>query len=330
LIASSHRFLEMLGQSSKRHLIIAHRGDSFRAPENTIEAALLAFEAGAPAWELDVQLTLDGVPIVLHDESLERTTDVVTRFANDPRAVQGFRVADFTLEEIRTLDAGSWFVSDAGGYRSARHFETLHTLEHERVEHYGSGRVQIPTLAEALTFTRDNNWLVNVEIKSFPDRPEGIVARVLEAIAATGTETIVLISSFEHSDLAELRDRGCQSALGALTSTPLHRTADYLADLIGADTFHTSAEVMGADSVAYRRSPGSQTLCGSLVAELSDRGIPTLVYTVNRFGPDSLATALYQAGVAAIFTDDPHGFRSEHAPVANDSMSIHSPADRAE
>jgi glycerophosphoryl diester phosphodiesterase len=304
--ASSNPFLAMLRDRASQNLIVAHRGDSFRAPENTLEAAQLAFEAGAPAWELDVQLTLDGVPVVLHDESLTRTTDVATRFAGDPRADHGFRVSDFTRAEIRSLDAGSWFVSD--GYRSARHFGTLDELLKSDLEHYQSGQVKVPTLEDALRFTRDHDWLVNVEIKSFPDRPPGIVARVLEEIAAAGMENRVLISSFDHTDLAELGDRGCQCALGALTSTPLHRTAEYLTNSLRVDTFHTSTEVMGADSVAYRRSPGSQSLNGSLVAELRDRGIPTLVYTVNDFGAESLADHLWQAGVAAIFTDDPFGF----------------------
>ena len=315
--ASLNPILAMLRDPSSQKLIVAHRGDSFRAPENTLEAAQLAFEAGAPAWELDVQLTLDGVPVVIHDESLTRTTDVATRFVNDLRANHGFRVSDFTLEEIRSLDAGSWFVSEAGGYRSAHHFGTRDALLASQLEHYQSGRVKVPTLAEALCFTRDHDWLVNVEVKSFPDRPPGIVARVLEEIWASSVENRVLISSFDHTDLAELGDRGCRCALGALTSTPLHRTADYLTKLLRVDTFHTSTEVMGADSVGYRRSLASQSLNGSLVAELRDRGIPTLVYTVNDFGVGRLADQIWRAGVAAIFTDDPFGFQQSRRQLVS-------------
>src|SRR5262245_3692480 len=84
-----------------RPMIVAHRGDSYRAPENTIEAARLGFEAGADAWELDVRLTADGVPVVIHDATLARTTDVARRFAGDPRAGLGFPVAAFTWVEIR-------------------------------------------------------------------------------------------------------------------------------------------------------------------------------------------------------------------------------------
>ena len=100
---------------------MAHRGDSFHAPENTLEAADLAHKAGADAWELDVQLTRDGVPVVLHDASLLRTTDVAARFKNDLRSTYGFRVSDFDWNEVRALDAGSWFVDKDADHDPPRH-----------------------------------------------------------------------------------------------------------------------------------------------------------------------------------------------------------------
>ena len=154
------------------------------------------------AWELDVQLTRDGVPIVLHDESLLRTTDVAVKFAGDPRGQDGFHVSDFDFDEVRSLDAGSWFVSEHGGPRSARDFGSLTRLDPAAVEHYASGRISIPTLSEALEFTREHDWLVNVEIKSFPERPRDSVEPVLKVIAETETASRVLISSFDHRDVA--------------------------------------------------------------------------------------------------------------------------------
>src|SRR5262249_33759263 len=100
---TGNRFLTLLLSERDYPVIIAHRGDSFHAPENTIEAARLGWRSGAAAWELDVQLTRDGVPVVLHDESLARTTDVATKFAGDPRGGDGFHVSDFDFSEVRTL-----------------------------------------------------------------------------------------------------------------------------------------------------------------------------------------------------------------------------------
>src|SRR5262245_59431253 len=85
-----------------RPWVIAHRGDSSRAPENTLEAGLAAHRGGADAWELDVQLSRDRVPVVIHDDSLLRTTDVAMRFPDDPRRVSGYLVGDFDLDELRS------------------------------------------------------------------------------------------------------------------------------------------------------------------------------------------------------------------------------------
>jgi glycerophosphoryl diester phosphodiesterase len=85
--------------------VIAHRGASFDAPESTRPAYLLAREQGADYLELDVQRTRDGQLIALHDDTLLRTTDIASKFParkNNP-------VSDFTLAELQTLDAGSWF-----------------------------------------------------------------------------------------------------------------------------------------------------------------------------------------------------------------------------
>ncbi len=278
-----------------------------RAPENTLESARLALKAGAHAWELDVQLTRDGVPVVLHDESLLRTTDVAARFQVDPRGLAGFRVSDFDYDEIRALDAGSWFVASAGGPRSARAFGSLDQLEPSSVALYSSGRVTIPTLTEALLWTKEHNWLVNVEIKSFPEGPPGLVERALDVIHQTGTAPRVLISSFDHSDVARANRPGREYALGILMLTPLYRTHEYATELVGADTVHVSAEVLGSLSVAYRREPAARSLRADLVAEFTKRDMPILVYTVNSDGSEGLAEHMASIDVDGLFTDDPQG-----------------------
>ncbi len=302
-----NRFLAILLEARAHPVIIAHRGDSFRAPENTLEAAELGFQSGAAAWELDVQLTRDGVPVVLHDESLLRTTDVAERFAGDPRAGDGFRVSDFDFDEVRSLDAGSWFISARGGPRSAREFGSLGQIKPSHLSRYVSGGVKIPTLAEALAFTREHDWLVNVEIKSFPERPRSSVEPILRVIAETETASRVLISSFDHRDVAAANVAGRAYALGILAMTPLHQVLRYTRELVGAETVHVSTDVVGCETVEYRTRRSPVSLEGELVAELSRGGVPTLVYTVNDKGPGSLAEDLAAIGVAGLFTDDPMG-----------------------
>ncbi len=278
-------------------------------PENTLEGRpflRLGIRRPMP-WELDVQSTRDGVPVVIHDESLLRTTDVAVRFASDPRGLNGFRVPDFDFEEIRTLDAGSWFVAAAGGPRSARDFGTLDWLDPARIAHFRSGAVLIPTLEEALIFTREHDWLVNVEIKSFPDHPPGLVERVLGVIAATGTADRVLISSFDHGDVVAADREGRRYGLGILLATPIHRLSDYAVDYVPCDTVHVSTEVLGFESVAYRRTRAANSLQHDIVDGLTGRGIPTLVYTVNHQVGGNLARHLAEIGVAGLFTDDPRG-----------------------
>ena len=204
-------------------------------------------------------------------------------------------------------------LGEEGRPRSARDFGSLARLDASQVEHYQSGRVVIPTLSEALAFTRDHDWLVNVEIKSFPERPRDSVEPVLRVIAETQTASRVLISSFDHRDVAAANLPGREYALGILTMTPLHEPGRYARESVGADTFHVSTEVVGTETVSYRRHRCPQSLEGDLVAELKRAGVPTLVYTVNDHGPGSLAENLAAIGVAGFFTDDPVGMKSSIA-----------------
>jgi glycerophosphoryl diester phosphodiesterase len=128
------------------HPVIAHRGSSAEAPENTLPAFEAAVQRGADAVELDVRLTADGAPVVIHDATLDRTTD------------RSGPVSALTLAELRSADAGSKFTPDGG----------------RTYPHRGQG-AQVPTLGEVLwTFPR---MPVLVEIKE--PRAQDAVRRVL-------------------------------------------------------------------------------------------------------------------------------------------------------
>ena len=117
-----------------RNIVIAHRGTTYWAPEETEAAMRWARNIGADYLELDLQRTKDGVLIALHDVNLRRTTNVETVFpdrADSP-------VSEFTLEELRQLDAGSWF-NKANPDRARKAFEGLDILTLEDVVRIAEG-----------------------------------------------------------------------------------------------------------------------------------------------------------------------------------------------
>ena len=109
--------LERLRSTRNRVLVVAHRGCSGRAPENTIAAFEMALEQGSDMIECDVRLTKDEEVVVFHDRALDRTTN-----GKGP-------VEQRTLEELKRLDAGSWFSSKFSGERIPTLSEVLHLLE---------------------------------------------------------------------------------------------------------------------------------------------------------------------------------------------------------
>ena len=179
----------------------AHRGASGYAPENTLPAFELALEQGADGFELDVQLTRDDEVVVIHDETLERTTDG-----------HGW-VADHSLEDLKKLDAS--FGRDA--YAGTR----------------------IPTLGEVFDLVRDTVTTVNVELKNSRMAYKGLEERVLALVEEHDMAHRVVISSFNHYSLRHLVGLGCELPLGALYSEPLWKPWQY-ATKLGATALHPS------------------------------------------------------------------------------------------
>src|SRR5215218_4887580 len=110
--------------STAKKLLVAHRGASAYAPEHTLESYRLAIAQGADFVEQDLAVTSDGVLVCIHDLSLDRTTNVEEVFptrASEDRSgatpVRRWLVGDFTLAEIKQLDAGSWFGPTFAGAR---------------------------------------------------------------------------------------------------------------------------------------------------------------------------------------------------------------------
>lgn len=134
--------------------VIAHRGASAVAPENTVAAFLEAARQGADAVELDVRRTRDGVLVVAHDPTWSRTTDA-ERVLPDRSP---WRVEDLTLAEVRHLDAGSWAGPEFAGQRVPTLAEALEVLRptglHALVELKAPDRWTVPLVVRDLTATR--------------------------------------------------------------------------------------------------------------------------------------------------------------------------------
>ena len=144
-------------------LVFAHRGACAYAPENTLAAFELAYRQGALAIEFDAKLTSDGQVVVIHDQTLERTTDGTGR------------VTAFPLAALRELDAGSWFSADFRGEK-------------------------IPTLDEIFE-TVGTRLFMNVELTNYATPFDRLVPRAVETIKKHGLEECVLFSSFSTINL---------------------------------------------------------------------------------------------------------------------------------
>lgn len=152
-------------RKENRPLCIAHRGASALAPENTLAAFLKATQLGTDLIEFDVQLTLDQVPVIFHDEGLERTTN------------SWKDIASITLEELHQLDAGKWFSPFYKGEK-------------------------VPTLSEALDSV-GAQAILYVELKRQKKGGEVLVQKTMELIEAKGLLERVLLVSFDFT-LVEL------------------------------------------------------------------------------------------------------------------------------
>ena len=159
-------------------LIYGHRGASAYAPENTLEAFRLAMDMGADGFELDVHMSRDGELVVIHDETVDRTTDGTGL------------VRELTLAQLKDLDASNGMAS----YRGAR----------------------IPTLEEVFDLIRDTRHIVNVEVKTDDWFYSGIEEKCLALAKEMGVEDRIIYSSFNHHTLRKLRELKPDVKLGML------------------------------------------------------------------------------------------------------------------
>lgn len=211
--------------------VIGHRGAKAYAPENTLESIKTAASLGVEWVELDVKLTRDGVPVIFHDEELERIT-----------GVQGL-MAEANYNDIRDLDAGSWFGESFNGAR-------------------------IPTLEEAVDVILKYDLGLNLEIKPCPGREKETAEVALDHLSQYWDDRDkLLISSFQHVSLEAAMDLAPDWHRGLLIDDDFEMPENWkeMADYLDVATINIGAKLMSR----------------AIADEVMDMELPLLVYTVN-------------------------------------------------
>lgn len=234
--------------------VIGHRGAAAYAPENTLQGLHSAADMGVKWVEIDVKLTQDGVPIVFHDDTLDRTTS------------GSGKVAETKWEDIRELDAGSWFGDSFIDLR-------------------------IPTLEDALEVIINRGLGVNLEIKPCPGREKETAEVMLDHATRIWPEEDAppLVSSFQHVSIETALDLAPGWPRALLLD---EKSDDYppgwkeLADYLQVSAINCNGNAVTAEQIA----------------EYLATERPVLAYTVN--DPD-MAIELLQCGVTGVFSDTP-------------------------
>ncbi len=224
-------------------LLIGHRGASNYAPENTIVAAQAALQFSVAGWEVDVQVSYNGILFLMHDDDLRRTTDVE---AVHP-GLASLPACEFNFSQIQALDAGSWFADDDpyGTILSG-------VVSRSQAESYRG--TKIPTLQEAINFSEAHGLILDVDFKSpphghpFHDTARSAMISMLNA-SSLGKKAWVYTKSALAENLSRLCTMSCS-------------VESVIAN--GYDAVNLDLDV-----------PNAQ------LSEYYAHGIPTVVYTVD-------------------------------------------------
>ena len=195
-------------QSFSQKIVIAHRGASGYLPEHTLEAKAMAFAMGADYIEQDVVMTSDDQLIVLHDITLDRTTDVADLFPERVRDDGRYYAIDFTLEEIRTLNASEGFSVRDGEKRQS--YTNRFPM--------GESSFSIPTFAEEIELIRGMNKSTGKNIGIYPEikspefhREAGkdistAVVNMLKDYGYTSKQDKIFLQTFSFDELRIIHD----------------------------------------------------------------------------------------------------------------------------
>ena len=261
-------------------LVIGHRGASGLCPENTLAAFRLALALGADGVEMDVQLSADGQPVVIHDRRVDRTTSGVGA------------VERFTAHQLAQLDAGAWF------QRRLSMRPRIRAMAERAIVASGGGpgdlsHEGVPTLAAVLELIASARpRRVYIELKTDPSRREVLLERTVSLIRRSDLGETITLLSFDH-EIVKLAKEIAPQLRTAATFPMAGRTFATPRGIIKA------AAIASADEVALHF--GLATL--RTVRALHDSGLAVSAWTANR---KILMRRLIAFGVDAIMTNFPN------------------------
>jgi glycerophosphoryl diester phosphodiesterase len=225
----------MIPESIKKPKVIAHRGASGYAPEITLEAYRQALQLGVNGIELDVHQSRDGIIVAIHDPDVKRTTNGKGR------------ISDFTLAELKALDAGSWF---------------NHSFpEKARPEYAG---LKIPTLQEVIDLVKESPVELCIEIKNPELYSSDLESSLLSIIHSNQLEGRTRFISFSSRSVRKIKELD-----------PSIRTGLLISDF-GKDPVNATLQV-SADELAIRHNLATP----ALIDAAHDEGLSVSVWTVD-------------------------------------------------
>ena len=276
--------------------IYGHRGARGVLPENTLESFKYLFENNIYAYETDILISKDFIPVITHDFRLDPsyTKDINDNWIED----ENIKIIDLTYDQILQFDVGT--LNKLSKY--GRKFINQKSLQNQK----------IPKLSELLKLTSDNiveDLLINLEIKSTPveknltPEPDEMVKIIIDEVSRSNLEDRIIYSSFDWRVLREIKERGSKIPRAYLTSgargkiydkspwldfTPLHNGVELpeLIKALGGSAWH----------------PNYKDVNKEIVQTSHDKGLPVNVWTVNR---ESDMLRMIDYGVDGIMTDYP-------------------------
>lgn len=225
-----------------RPLIVAHRGASALAPENTLAAFRRAVDDGADGIEFDVRLAKDGVAVVFHDPTLNRT------------ALRDGRIANYTSAELGNIDVGSWFNKMA-----------------PRGSNPEYSRQTVSSLAETLEFLKEFTGMVYIELKCRDSEVAALVEAVCRACGGSPLMGRIIVKSFKMAVIPRVRllCPGLRTAaLFAPKIMTILRKEEHLVKI---------AEEFGASELSIHYSLATQ----KLMEKAGNRGLPVTIWTAD-------------------------------------------------